>query len=45
MITIILKFIFKCVADPCFDRRNLSDDINKYKCGRAKVHRFKSRMA
>ena len=26
MITIILKFILKCVADPCFDRRNLSDD-------------------
>ena len=26
MITIILKFILKCVADLCFDRRNLSDD-------------------
>ena len=26
MMTIISKFILKCVADPCIDRRNLSDD-------------------
>ena len=26
MISIILKFILKCVAVPCFGRRNLSDD-------------------